>query len=180
MKNCFHYLGHLFLAAYFVLFLTIGDLGFWLCARVYSCIIKDEISEAIQENECRDSVDVITVANAARADQDLSWTQQDKEFSYCGEMYDIIKASTSGDSTKYFCIKDTKETRLRYSVDQHVKNENAPPSAVHNYNLKVVKDFRKSTVGNLSHHDTWSYAEWNIRHHDDPEVDPRTPPPKSC
>lgn len=180
MKNCLHYITHILLAAYFILFLTIGDLGFWLCAHVYMCIIKDEISETLRENLYQDSVDIITVTNTAAAKRDLSWTEQSKEFSYRGEMYDVIKIITSGDSTRYFCIKDTKETNLRYSVDQHVKNENAPSPALHHYNVKVVINFRKSTVGDHSYHDVCHYAEWNIRHHHDPDLDLNTPPPKSC
>ncbi len=180
MKNCLHYISHLLLAAYFILFLTVGDLGFWLYAHVYLCIIKDEISETIEENMYQDSLDIITVANTPATKHDLSWTEEGKEFSYRGEMYDVIKTTTSGDSTRYFCIKDARETNLRHSVDQHVKNENASSPAFHRFDFKVVMTLRKTKNGHHSYHDFCGYAERNIRHHDDPDLDLLTPPPKSC
>lgn len=45
----------------------------------------------------------------------LVW-EHSREFEYKGEMYDIIRMETNGDSVWYWCYHDKKETKLRKNI----------------------------------------------------------------
>jgi hypothetical protein len=42
----------------------------------------------------------------------LVWTEDNKEFIYHGEMYDVVKVKTGNNSKYYYCINDKKEKQL--------------------------------------------------------------------
>ena len=45
----------------------------------------------------------------------LVW-EHSREFEYKDEMYDIIRMETKGDSVRYWCYHDKKETKLRKNI----------------------------------------------------------------
>jgi hypothetical protein len=50
-------------------------------------------------------------------EDDPKWIKKNKEFEQEGHLYDIVEKIERGDSTIYFCLKDTRETKL----DQRLK-----------------------------------------------------------
>lgn len=54
--------------------------------------------------------------------------EKDDEFSYYGEMYDIVKAETQGDEIIYTCFADRKETSIVSLLKRKIKDdiENSP------------------------------------------------------
>ena len=51
----------------------------------------------------------------------LHWVY-DKEFRYDGNMYDIVKKDTTGDTITFYCFADTKEDLLETSFEIHFQN----------------------------------------------------------
>lgn len=49
----------------------------------------------------------------------------EREFRYDGNMYDIIRQETHGDTTWYYCLSDEKETQLFANLDELVKQDMA-------------------------------------------------------
>jgi hypothetical protein len=49
----------------------------------------------------------------------LKW-HEEKEFEYLGEMYDVVKSETSGDTTYYWCWWDHEETDLNNKLEELV------------------------------------------------------------
>lgn len=50
---------------------------------------------------------------------DFKWIKS-WEFRYKGQMYDIMKTIDKGDSIKYLCIHDVKESDLFANLDKHI------------------------------------------------------------
>lgn len=55
----------------------------------------------------------------------LFW-EHSREFEYKGEMYDVIRSETKGDSISYWCYWDRKETKLRKELNVLLVNLMGP------------------------------------------------------
>lgn len=54
--------------------------------------------------------DIITIS--FQSDDNIHWIKQGKEFALNGFMYDVIKKEIRPNSILYYCVYDTKETKL--------------------------------------------------------------------
>lgn len=52
---------------------------------------------------------------AEEAAAQLFW-EHSREFEFRGEMYDVVRSETKGDTTWYWCYHDQKETRVKKSM----------------------------------------------------------------
>lgn len=59
-------------------------------------------------------------SDIAAGGNDILWTRKGKEFMLNGEMYDIVYSEKEKDSTYYYCINDSEETRLFAHLDEMV------------------------------------------------------------
>lgn len=72
----------------------------------------------------------------------LEW-EHSREFEYKGEMYDVIRSETKGDTILYWCYWDRKETKLRKELNVLLVNLMGPGQ--HNKNEgRQLNDFFKS------------------------------------
>jgi hypothetical protein len=53
---------------------------------------------------------------------DLRFTE-DFEFAYDGKLYDVVRKTTTADSTIFYCINDAQEEQLYADLDNHVQRE---------------------------------------------------------
>jgi hypothetical protein len=67
------------------------------------------------KNELKKEDEVLLVFTTYQSITLLVW-EHSREFEYKGEMYDIIRSKTQGDSVWYWCYHDKKETKLRKNV----------------------------------------------------------------
>src|SRR5690606_30808540 len=58
----------------------------------------------------------------ADADRLLDW-EHSREFAYLGEMYDVVRSSSTRDSVTYWCHHDVRETRLRASMQAFLTSQ---------------------------------------------------------
>ena len=74
----------------------------------------------------------------------LDW-EHSREFEYKGEMYDVIRAETKGDSIWYWCYWDRKETKLRKELNVLLVNLMGPGQQNKNEG-RQLNDFFKSLI----------------------------------
>ena len=88
-------------------------------------IRQNEIHKAIRnqiaQNTPNQFLDKITVDFQDIAK--IKWEKKDKEFWYQGQMYDVVRFEKTDKSIAYYCIKDTKETKLVTDFKQEITNQ---------------------------------------------------------
>ena len=72
----------------------------------------------------------------------LEW-EHSREFEYKGEMYDVIRSETKGDSIWYWCYWDRKETKLKKEMNVLLVNLLGPGQQSKNEG-RQLQDFFKS------------------------------------
>ena len=76
--------------------------------------LKKELKVQI-ENGIKD--DDLTKIEVSKINPKLFlWTEENKEFKYCDQMYDIVKTKTINNKNYYLCINDIKEKTLIESL----------------------------------------------------------------
>ena len=68
--------------------------------------IEIQIKNGLQE---KDLAVIVVPVNKVSG---VNWLEPEKEFSYRGEMYDIVSSKVKGQSKIYYCINDRKEKQL--------------------------------------------------------------------
>ena len=117
----------------------------------------------------------------SKADQ-LQW-EDENEFKYKGEMYDVITRKVVGDKLVIQCIADKKETKLLKSFEEIMKHQSrgsknrtmALHQLLHNLFEPVSTTFQLSPFTN----ETVSYLNYTSSLSDN-ITEIITPPPKVC
>jgi len=96
----------------------------------------------------------LTIKRAIPQDDQLLWTfsisdartklqwEHSKEFEFKGEMYDVIRSETKGDSILYWCYWDREETKLKRQLDILIVNMMGPGSHNRNQGTQINDCFR--------------------------------------
>jgi hypothetical protein len=96
--------------------------GYYLYFKHLQHKIKEEIKHEIKNKLSDNELSVVIISSENK--KQISWKEKDKEFSYNGEMYDIVKTKTLNNKTYYYCIKDTKEKNLIANYTRHNRRRN--------------------------------------------------------
>lgn len=83
--------------------------------------IQQSIKNQIAQNIPNQFLDKITFDF-----QDITkvkWEKIDKEFWYQGNLYDVLRFEKTDKNITYYCIKDTKETKLVTDFKQEITNQ---------------------------------------------------------
>lgn len=104
--------------------LLIQSSGFPLFFKAQEIYLKNNIKLKIKKGIPESDLIMIKIPN----DDDLRKQMQfemihSKEFRYKGEMYDIIRANITEDTSYYFVIHDPKETGLFAKLDQYANEQ---------------------------------------------------------
>ena len=103
-----------------VLMLPIVSICFYFKIRQYSIhqTIKTQIEKGVSESD----LVLLKIAKEWEGKTSKPFKRiNSKEFRYKGEMYDIIRQKTQGDTTFYWCIWDKGETALLGVLDELVE-----------------------------------------------------------
>jgi hypothetical protein len=82
------------------------------------------------------STSLISFRFSSEEMRQLEW-ENDHEFNYKGQMYDVVELNNDKDSTIIHCVSDEKETQLidaYFKIQHHQSTENQPL----NYLIKLV------------------------------------------
>ena len=120
MKQAFKIFGLLFIITPF--------LGLFLCLQIQKQITKKEVKWNLINNTPYDDL-VFLKFSKQEATEKLKW-KHSKEFSFNGEMFDIVKKEVKQDSVFYWCWWDHEETTLNkklnnlYAIALGIQKEN--------------------------------------------------------
>ncbi len=75
---------------------------------------KSEVFDKIEKDAFPKSVVAFTfpLKDGQVSDPDF-FLEEDREFSYQGKMYDVVKREMQGDKILFYCVQDEKETNLK-------------------------------------------------------------------
>jgi hypothetical protein len=102
----------------FIFLFNIG--GYYLCYRLMQFGIREGIEQQIKNGLKTEELSL--VVTSINNESGISWIEKNKEFSYQGEMYDIVKTKIQGQSRYYYCINDHKEKQL---IANYLKTHNS-------------------------------------------------------
>jgi hypothetical protein len=109
-------------ALFFMLFQPAGYLFIF---KIQQCVFREEIKQQIKAGVPEEDLVLLKIARTLEAKPDPAFRRiHEGEFRYNGEMYDIIRRETHGDTTWYYCLSDEKETQLFANLDDLVKRQN--------------------------------------------------------
>jgi hypothetical protein len=121
-----------------ILFLY-NTVGYLIVFKSFQYGIKEEIKSRIKNNLAdKDIVLVKFPLNPDKEQQKLFNWKEDNEFTYNGNMYDVVRKSIVNDTIYYYCINDTKEKDLFGNLDIQV-DQNMASNALANNLVKLFK-----------------------------------------
>lgn len=86
-----------------------SQLGYYCISLVRQHIAKEETAKQILSGIPESSLDIFDL----KAEQDhISWEEKGREFSFKGNMYDVVKTVTTDGRTLLYCLSDKKEDEL--------------------------------------------------------------------
>jgi hypothetical protein len=92
-------------------------IGYYFAFSVLDMENRSQMSAFVQNEK-----DFQTIRIHKSEIKNIVFTDDEKEISYNGEMYDVKSESQEGDYIVFHCLNDTRETSLLAHLDDQVKN----------------------------------------------------------
>jgi hypothetical protein len=83
--------------------------------RIQKKLIRKEVKHHLIEQTKLD--DLVLLSFSVEESQEILKWKHEKEFEFDGEMYDVVKRESRGDSLFYWCWWDHEETQLNRQLD---------------------------------------------------------------
>ncbi len=123
------------------LFLLIKIVGFFPLFKFKQWDIRRKIELAIKEKVFNEPLEKISIPS--KNVKSLKWEREGKEFWFEGSLYDIVRSEIQGDTTHYYCINDTHETKLNHEyqafIHKDVDTSNDSDTSGIDFFKKIVK-----------------------------------------
>jgi hypothetical protein len=110
--------------------------GYFLWFSACQKNLQKEIRHEIRKGLRKDDLSLIIVSGTGKPG--ISWIKPGKEFTYHGEMYDVVKMEVHNGMNYYYCINDIKEKQLISSYNK--KNNHKREAA------KKLREFKYQYV----------------------------------
>lgn len=128
-------IAYLLIALFFL-----NTIGVYFICKAFQLKIKFEVQDQIQEQDMSLSkIYLITLKISDAKKLNWSWFEQDSEFEYNGELYDVVKKVEHKNSISYYCIADSKESQIADMADRHVQYSMAHSNEVNNFKKLTEK-----------------------------------------
>jgi hypothetical protein len=99
-----------------IILLSFAFLGYHLVFSFQIASVKSQMKDFLQKQE--QHKDIVLLSLSKEESKQLSW-ENENEFRYKGEMFDVIKKKANGNLVLIRCIPDKKET---YLLNEYQKN----------------------------------------------------------
>lgn len=110
-----------------------SQVGSFIVYKIKQAEIKEEIKTKMIAQL---SDEAFKVFENPRENKEIDWEEADKEFTYHGEMYDVVRIEKGN---TYYCLKDSKEKKL---LDEYGKQQSQTlPRKAQNSNLGFLIGF---------------------------------------
>jgi hypothetical protein len=125
----------------FFLLVYIG--GYHLIYCLYQQGLKTEMKAFLQENKSSQfgtKLEFAVVSNKI-IDENFSWEDENEEFRYHDELYDVVKIEKKQDKIVLICLKDKDENQLENQIKEIHKINKTGSSKNQQTNLKFFSPF---------------------------------------
>jgi hypothetical protein len=99
-----------YLAIIVLMFFLFNIVGYYLWFGYVKNNIQKEVRREIRKGLADKDLTLITVPIGDESG--ICWIKAGKEFTYRGEMFDVVKIKISKDKKYFYCINDVKEKKL--------------------------------------------------------------------
>lgn len=132
-----------------MLLFTTGQLGYYFIYSYQQYRIKENVKAQLLANIPESSLQVIeTDLNNPQ----ISWQENEKEFSLDGELYDVVKIKKTGGKAFIYCLNDQKEKELIHGFSKAIRSQtdNNSGGKSGKYSLKFqISDFTVKQLDNI-------------------------------
>ena len=101
--------------------LLFSTVGYFPIFKLQQFQIQETMEDVIKKSVPENQLQIITVSNQNKNEFELSWDE--KEFTYKGKRYDVVRSENVKNKVRYYCICDDQETTLFARLDAVVKKE---------------------------------------------------------
>lgn len=99
----------------FLLSLVLPTFAAFVFLEIRKEILQERVQESLRDESSDEELRILTFS-ATAINSELIWKDH-KEFSYKGEMYDVVRSEKSGDKIHYYCWHDSEETEINSQLD---------------------------------------------------------------
>lgn len=104
--------------------MLLNAIGYYPLFKIKQWQVHEEMKSLIRSSLPDDKLKCVTVSVNEEYKIHWEWEWEDEqEFTYEGNLYDVIRTSMEGNTTHYYCIQDTQETNLFAQLDQEVERK---------------------------------------------------------
>jgi hypothetical protein len=112
-----------FLVLFLLTVFAFNNLGYYLVFKVLQFQLREKMEQQIKKELPDVQLHVVKINKKDRVQPQWSWFESDKEFSFRGIMYDVVRIKTTPDVNFYYCITDTEESGLSDKLDQLIQDD---------------------------------------------------------
>jgi hypothetical protein len=136
------------LSILFLLIFVYNLAGYFVVFRLEQYAVKRSMKALIKSGLNEEALEKVVVPNGDISTERFGFRLLDegKEFMYKGKLYDIVKSSTDGKNTVFYCINDKNEERLFANLYEHIKQNNEPNTPAKNHSNNLVKSIIKEAL----------------------------------
>lgn len=154
------------------IFFLFNSGGYFVYFKLRQWYIQEEIEEELIKKMDESQLSLIIISLNDRST--IHWTRKNKEFSYNGMMYDIVKSKTVNQQRYLYCISDVKEKQL---IDNFIKTNNRHNKKKLQNRINFNYFFELFRFSLHSFFQNYQYKKINILFHSNYTSTP-SPPPK--
>jgi hypothetical protein len=92
--------------------------GYYITFIIQQYCAKEEMKEQLMKLVPDDELCKINIPFYSY--NKIRWYEDNKEFKYEGNMYDVVRQVKTKSSIIYYCVQDNKENKLYQKLNQHV------------------------------------------------------------
>lgn len=96
-----------------------GIAGYYPVFRIMQLGIQEEMELRIAASIPTEQLHAIAVGSS----EEVDWQRAGKEFKFRNDLYDVVRSESRGDSTVYYCVKDSEEEKLFDGFEELAKKE---------------------------------------------------------
>ena len=130
-----------------LLIFVFNNFGYWFCFKMEQAGIKQEMFE--KTKQALPNAELISLTIPLAESNTISW-QDNNEFTYKGEMYDVVRTEKTVDNTiVYYCLSDAKEEALYTNLNTHIKGNLYGDKSNGKHSNDLLKLFSQTYFNNV-------------------------------
>jgi len=127
-----------FISSFIILLIALQTSGRLLVFKLQQYHIRAQVKQQIKAGVPEDELVLLKIPAALEQGHNRVFQRiHAREFRYHGQMYDIVRQQSRGDTTWYYCVSDEQETLLFARLDELVQ-QNMTGTQPHNSQIEML------------------------------------------